>query len=234
LYGELLKIGNVLGQIAHLDEDVLMTRGQIAAGFEQNLLLQGAEQRRSGNAVTIHGGQIGLHPKSFFAAPVDFNAVDAGQGAQLRGDVGQDGALGPGGRHTGGKLQGVVGHFVNGHAHDFSLGMHGGRQFGAGEVDGAIDRHQILLRIGAFAETSVSYNLAIAHGGAHADEVGQRQDLAFERPGDRGFHLRRGGAGVVGDDADHWKIEPRQDFNGNLPIRVGAISDECAIDERPE
>ena len=134
----------------------------------------------------------------------------------------------------GGNLGGVIGHFVDGVAHDFGQRLDIGRKLAARAVNRAVGREQILLRVGAVAEANVNFHRAVAHDRAHADEIGQGEKLAFERPGDERFQFRRGRAGLMRDDADLGEIKPWQHFNGNFQEGINTAGDERAENERPK
>ena len=227
-------MGNVHWKVARLDEHVLMTGGDIAPRTQQYLVPDGLRDRGDWHAVMAQRAEIRLHPQRLIAGAIKLHQLHAGYCAQGGHDRGQHGALHFRRRDGGGNLGCIVGDFIDGVAHDVRQRLGAGGKLAARAVNGAVDRQQVLLGSGSLAETDVGFHRAIAHNRAHADEVGQDQNLAFQRP--RNLHLQFGGgrARLVGDNADLRKIEPREHFDGNVQKRVNAAGGERAVNEPPE
>ena len=159
--------------------------------------------------------EIRLHPQRLVAGAVELHQLDAGQGAERGHDVGQGCPLHLGRGNGRGYLRRVVGHFVDGIAHDLGKRLDAGRKLAPRAVNRAVDRQQVLLRVGALAETNVNLDRAVAHDRAYADQIGQGEDLTLKRPGDPRLQLGGGGARLVHDHADLGKVEARQHLDGD-------------------
>ena len=193
-----------------------MSQIEASCGSEHHVILQGLAEGVGADAVPAQGEQIGLNPQGRIAASKYIDSLDPRQCPQRRQDPGLDCPLDHVESGAGGDGQTVVGHLVDGVAHD--LGVRG---------------LQVDLGVRSRAKAGGQLGRTQSHGAAQADDIRKSEQLRFQGPHDQGLHLAGRGAGVVGDDGDLRVGETRQDFHRDRPERVDGPGEHGRVDQYP-